>query len=546
MMAEVRELVTSNDAEEVLRYNGVNIQPGLTQSGSFRILDGKPVTEVEEAISLVAEEAPIELAANGSVAADVDSEEGVQLRAQVFVTDLVVQGSGCVGFDCATSENFGFDTIRLKENNLRLHFNDTSTSASFPSNDWRLIANDSSNGGGNYFAIEDATAGRQSFRVDAGAPANSIRILNSGNIGIGTSNPNVELHVVDGDSPTLRLEQDGSSGFTPQTWDVAGNETNFFVRDATNGSRLPFKIRPSAPTNSLYVDTDGDVGLGTASPAAALHIEQGDLRVEGGIQVEFDQSNGSAPGISVVDTSAVGGGTDFIVTADGSVGVGTGSPQRKVHVSDSDNVYMALAREGGATDSALLFGAESGLNRIYSWTSAAGAVPSPFRISIGVATAMHIDTNANVGIGTTVPGAKLHVAGDILATGTVTGSSDRNLKEAFQDVDVRKVLEQVVELPIQKWNYKRDKGVIRHIGPVAQDFHQAFGVGRDDVTISMVDADGVALAAIQGLHQVVDEKDVEIQTLREKTEAMEAQLKLLMRAFAEKPQDVSLPVSAAE
>jgi hypothetical protein len=84
------------------------------------------------------------------------------------------------------------------------------------------------------------------------------------------------MHVVDGDSPTLRLEQDGSSGFTAQTWDVAGNETNFFVRDATNGSALPFRIRPGADQNSLFIDTDNDIGMGTASPSASLDVQRSD------------------------------------------------------------------------------------------------------------------------------------------------------------------------------------------------------------------------------------------------------------------------------
>ena len=85
----------------------------------------------------------------------------------------------------------------------------------------------------------------------------------------------VELHIVDGDSPTLRLEQDGSSGFTPQTWDIAGNETNFFIRDVTGGSKLPFKIKPGAPNNSIFIAADGDVGIETASPAANLHVVEG-------------------------------------------------------------------------------------------------------------------------------------------------------------------------------------------------------------------------------------------------------------------------------
>jgi hypothetical protein len=78
-----------------------------------------------------------------------------QLRAdQVIADDLIVQGSLCVGFDCANNENFGFDTIRLKENNLRIKFEDTSA-GSFPSNDWQLTANDSASGGQNRFSIDD-------------------------------------------------------------------------------------------------------------------------------------------------------------------------------------------------------------------------------------------------------------------------------------------------------------------------------------------------------------------------------------------------------
>ncbi|WP_417489957.1 hypothetical protein [Maricaulis sp.] len=186
--------------------------------------------------------------------------------------DVIITFSLCVGNDCNNGENFGFDTMRLKENNLRIHFQDTSNSASFPSRDWRIVVNDTSNGGANYFAIEDSDAGRIPFRIMADAPANSLYVAASGNVGMGTASPLVQLHVNDGNTPTLRLQQDGSSGFTSQTWDVAGNEANFFVRDATNGSRLPFRIEPNTPQNALYLDSTGNVGLGTAAPASPLHV----------------------------------------------------------------------------------------------------------------------------------------------------------------------------------------------------------------------------------------------------------------------------------
>ena len=97
-----------------------------------------------------------------------------------------------------------------------------------------------------------------------------------GRLGLGTSTPVVDVHIKSGNTPTLRLEQDGSSGFTPQTWDVAGNEANFFIRDATNGSTLPFRIFPGAPSNALNIEASGDIGLGDTSPDASLEVERSD------------------------------------------------------------------------------------------------------------------------------------------------------------------------------------------------------------------------------------------------------------------------------
>ncbi|MCP4249512.1 MAG: hypothetical protein GY778_20920, partial [bacterium] len=137
--------------------------------------------------------------------------------------------------------------------------------------DWQITANDSSNGGAEKFSIDDITGGRTPFTVEAGAPSHSLYVDDGGRLGFGTSTPVADLHVKSGNTPTLRLEQDGSSGFTPQTWDVAGNEANFFIRDATNGSTLPIRLRPGAPTSAIDIAASGDIGLGTSSPGADLH-----------------------------------------------------------------------------------------------------------------------------------------------------------------------------------------------------------------------------------------------------------------------------------
>jgi len=149
---------------------------------------------------------------------------------QVIADDLIVQGSACIGLDCVNNESFGFDTIRLKENNTRIKFDDTSTSAGFPANDWQLTANDSAGGGANKFSIEDITGAKVPFTITAGAPTNSVFVDSTGRVGLRTSTPVLDLQTTTSNTPAHRYEQTNAGGFTAQTWDVAGNEANFFVR----------------------------------------------------------------------------------------------------------------------------------------------------------------------------------------------------------------------------------------------------------------------------------------------------------------------------
>ncbi|MFB1039732.1 MAG: T9SS type A sorting domain-containing protein [Polaribacter sp.] len=203
----------------------------------------------------------------------VQKKENKDITDEVIAGDLIVQKSIAVGLDAVDGEAFGFDTFRLKENNIRIHFDDTSGSGSFPDNDWRIVINDAANGGANYFGIEDATADVMSFKILAGAPANAFFMAANGNIGLGSDAPVVKLHIADGNSPALRIEQDASDGWTPQSWDVSGNESNFFIRDNTNGSTLPFRIKPGAPENALFIAANGNIGLGTATPNANASLE---------------------------------------------------------------------------------------------------------------------------------------------------------------------------------------------------------------------------------------------------------------------------------
>jgi len=100
-------------------------------------------------------------------------------------------------------------------------------------------------------------------------------------------------------------------------------------------------------------------------------------------------------------------------------------------------------------------------------------------------------------------------------------ASDRNIKDNFAEVDPSDILARLSAIPIETWNYKSQDPSVRHIGPMAQDFYAAFGVGEDDRHINTVDASGVALAAIQRLYQMVQEKDVQIAELEARLEVLE-------------------------
>ena len=105
--------------------------------------------------------------------------------------------------------------------------------------------------------------------------------------------------------------------------------------------------------------------------------------------------------------------------------------------------------------------------------------------------------------------------------GSIPPQSDRNVKEAFEAVEPRAVLAGVVALPIERWSYQGETA--RHLGPMAQDFAAAFGLGQDDRHIFPLDAAGVALAALQGLHALVQAQEARLETLERELEALRAE-----------------------
>ncbi len=206
----------------------------------------------------------------------------------------------------------------------------------------------------------------------------------------------------------------------------------------------------------------------------------------------------------------------FLIRAEGYVGVNTNGPVAPLHVvgartgsssqpiamienldtSSSSSSALRVIAHGGPTQGAL---------------SVSTAWPSGGTAPTNVLIAQFGNQNGYV--------SQLDNDGNWTATSFVT-SSDRNAKENFQSIAPRDVLDRVSRLPISRWNYKVDKRS-EHIGPMAQDFHAAFKVGMDDKHIATVDEEGVALAAIQGLNEKLNEKDAEIESLKQRLEKLE-------------------------
>ena len=102
--------------------------------------------------------------------------------------------------------------------------------------------------------------------------------------------------------------------------------------------------------------------------------------------------------------------------------------------------------------------------------------------------------------------------------------SDRNAKADFRPIDVQDVLARVAALDITTWRYKKDTADVRHLGPMAQDFKAAFGLGDTDRMIFPLDATGVSLAAIQALHQRLGAAEAENDALRDRLGRLERRL----------------------
>jgi hypothetical protein len=475
------------------------------------------------------------------------------------------------------------------------------------------------------------TTGRISKFTGANAVGNSAIFESGGRIGLGTTAPAQSLHVL-GASSRLRLHSTGGSSLTAteyvnnvgRVWHagvagstVAGVGSKFFVRDnnanqyrividtagnfgigtltpasrltvnggvqilgsgngikfpdgsiqtkATSGTingtgaanRLAKFTGPNSFGNSSITEVSGNVGIGTAAPLTALEV-RGSLTIEAGGSPELytsvagseqnrylqlvnslsvrSASGLKAGGVLVSDNYgyAYPGKNDLIVK--GSVGIGTTDPIARLGVVTQSGTGVRI-RSGGSAAIEASNSASFGSGYINSAVLGSST-------NIGVTGVSATGTGV---LGVTTSGRAIYGAvsadgtgyaglfdGKLRVNGTFENNSDRAAKANIASINPRSILRKLVAVPVQAWNYKSESASIRHLGPMAQDFRAAFGLGADDKTISAVDADGVALASVQALYQLMLEKDKQITQQNMRIERLEAQLNQVRRTIRRK------------
>jgi len=203
---------------------------------------------------------------------------------------------------------------------------------------------------------------------------------------------------------------------------------------------------------------------------------------------------------------AWGQGTLFV--QGNNVGVGVASPLAPFHISADGSQSLQFILENQGPPGMRFSNATSGATWFFRQNSFATFVIS--REGTG-GDEFRLKSNGEFQIG---PGGannlSLDTSGNLTIAGSLSQGSSRQIKQDFASVDADEVLSRVTEMPITSWSYKADGASVRHIGPMAEDFHSAFGLGVDERHLSPGDVASVALVAVQGLQKELQSRDARI------------------------------------
>ena len=313
-------------------------------------------------------------------------------------------------------------------------------------------------------------------------------------VGIGTSTPQAKLDVdgdmVIGDRARIGLgtTNAGISAFAAGTNNHADGDMSVVSGGSDNsalGSNATVGGGIGNTANESFATIGGGFGNEASGNRSTIAGGYGNFATEFGSAV----GGGTANRADGIKSTVSGGNGNFATGEAASIPGGTSNRASGMNSLAAGN--LAYARHDGS----IVLSAHQDAGNFDSVVSTTGS-QLILRADSGFYMA---DTGGLADLG---PGQFLSTStGAFLSeTGVWSNISDANVKENFREVDDAQVLERLASLPVTRWNYKRSGESELHIGPTAQDFREAFGLGTDDRHIATVDADGVALAAIKALY----------------------------------------------
>ena len=337
-------------------------------------------------------------------------------------------------------------------------------------------------------------------------------------------------------------------------WEVEGFSERFEISEngSVDGTGF-FKIFPDAREDALTLVGDSVIIGGDTETEQALDLSIVSNFFAVGIDLGMQDSTAGAGmfASSLTNNFTIfgSGEADFLnqifnaslnapffsltIDQDGNVGMGVGSADASLHIMETDGTARLLVEEASTTvaDRSLMRLTNNGPSRLEFNNTDSGRTWSlvadfnnQFQIRQNGPNTANFAIRENGTFSFNNGGQSVMAllpTGNLRIAGVLTEQSDRNSKENIEKVNAGDVLAKVIDLPVSKWNYIDDESDSSHVGPMAQDFHEAFGLGDDDKSIATLDTSGVALAAIQGLNEKLEAKNGEVEDLQDRIERLE-------------------------
>ncbi len=450
-----------------------------------------------------------------------ESPTFVDRAATHVTTNETIEGNLCVGSSACSSSYEPTSDVEIIDFPPVLALATCTPPSDLCASWWQIVGDED-------WLLRDRSAGTIPMRVEKAAPDDSLYVGANGAIGVGVV-PSDGVEVASS-SPLLRIEETGlPSGIGQLT---LGLDAGVATLDGQNTVSV---------ANSLFLSTErvgvglSPVALGSQSeltvysPGAEttdVRIQDGsagagdwgDLQVAVGPPGESGYFEVEGPSGQGVLRSRLDAQSGLTLDDAGRLGVGTSSPSAALTVARSDGGAQLLVQDQSPTVAGrtLLKLVNNGYPRLVLANSATGAQWVTASAGGGSFTANRV--------GSGLVEMKLYSGGDMTLGGELTEGSSRTIKRDFEPVDVGRVLESVRELPIVRWTYRDPGRGLRHLGPISEDFHRAFGVGVSS-GITPLDEAGVTLAAIQGLDREAEHRiagqDREVEEVARKTAELE-------------------------